>query len=61
MNTVMETEFGWAKRIRVAHEPGGRNIGDFRNWKDHDAYQSAFQRLLRDLKREAGEEVKGGR
>ena len=23
-------------------------------WKDHDAYQRAFDRLLRDLKAEAG-------
>ena len=29
---------------------GGVHIGDFRQWKDHDAYQKAFQRLLRDLK-----------
>ena len=26
------------------------------NWKDHDAYQAGFERLLRDLKREAGSE-----
>jgi uncharacterized protein YjbI with pentapeptide repeats len=25
-------------------------IPDFSNWKDHDAYQVAFQRLVRDLK-----------
>jgi hypothetical protein len=24
-------------------------IGDFRQWKDHDAYQKSFQRMLRDL------------
>jgi hypothetical protein len=28
----------------------GRNIGDFRKWKDHDTYQQAFERVLRDLK-----------
>jgi hypothetical protein len=28
----------------------GNLIGDFRQWKDHDAYQRAFQQLLRDLK-----------
>jgi hypothetical protein len=28
-------------------------IPDFSNWKDHDAYQKAFERLLRDLKAEA--------
>jgi len=27
-------------------------IPDFSNWKDHDAYQAAFDRLLRDLKAE---------
>lgn len=25
-------------------------ISDFGNWKDHDSYQKAFERLLRDLK-----------
>jgi hypothetical protein len=24
-------------------------IPDFSNWKDHDAYKSAFDRLLKDL------------
>jgi uncharacterized protein YjbI with pentapeptide repeats len=27
-------------------------IPDFSNWKDHDSYQMAFQRLVRDLKAE---------
>ncbi len=27
-------------------------IPDFSNWKDHDQYQKAFDRLLRDLKAE---------
>ncbi len=27
-----------------------RHIGDFRNWKEHDAYQESLQRLLRDLR-----------
>ena len=27
-------------------------VPDFSNWKDHDAYQGAFDRLLRDLKAE---------
>ena len=47
-DSVMEIEGGWAALIRNT-----RNIGDFRRWKDHDAYQRAFERLLRDLK--AGE------
>jgi uncharacterized protein YjbI with pentapeptide repeats len=29
-------------------------IPDFSNWKDHDSYQTAFQRLVKDLKAEAG-------
>jgi len=28
-------------------------IPDFSHWKDHDSYQKAFERLLRDLKAEA--------
>jgi len=47
---VMQAEFGWARRIREAHTPTGRHIGDFTEWKDHDAYQQSFTRLLRDLK-----------
>jgi hypothetical protein len=31
-----------------------RHIGDFSNWKAHDSYRAAFQRLLRDLKAEDG-------
>ena len=44
-DAVMHEEAGWA-----AHLQRSRNIGDFRQWKDHDAYQKAFQRVLRDLK-----------
>ena len=47
-NTVMETNEAWAADIRRT-----RNIGDFRHWKDNDAYQKAFERLIRDLKQEA--------
>jgi hypothetical protein len=28
-------------------------VPDFSNWKDHDSYQKAFDRLLKDLKAEA--------
>ena len=28
-------------------------IPDFSNWKDHDSYAKAFDRLLRDLKADA--------
>ncbi|MGA2862954.1 MAG: toll/interleukin-1 receptor domain-containing protein [Verrucomicrobiota bacterium] len=44
---VMDVEGGWAADIRRT-----RHIGDFRKWKDHDAYAKAFERLLRDLKSE---------
>jgi len=30
------------------------SIPDFSNWKDHDSYQTAFQRLVSDLKAGAG-------
>jgi hypothetical protein len=43
--TVMQSAVGWAADIRRQ-----RHIGDFRQWKNHDAYQQAFSRLLRDLK-----------
>lgn len=42
---VMETDQAWAADIRRT-----RHIGDFRRWKDHDAYQKAFGRLLLSLK-----------
>jgi hypothetical protein len=35
---------GWPAKIRRA-----RHIGDFTQWKQHDEYQKAFARLLRDL------------
>jgi len=41
---VMNAPQPWAADIRRS-----RHIGDFRGWKDHDSYQKAFQRLLRDL------------
>jgi uncharacterized protein YjbI with pentapeptide repeats len=41
---VFESPFDWATEIRRE-----RNIGDFTCWKDHDEYQKAFARLLRDL------------
>ena len=47
-NAVFESPFDWATEIR--HE---RNSGDFTRWKNHDDYEKAFARLLRDLKAEA--------
>ena len=43
-DTVMETKEAWAAKLRRS-----RNIGDFRAWKEHDAYQAALKRVLRDL------------
>jgi hypothetical protein len=42
---VMNTNEAWAAKLRA------RNIGDFRNWKDHAAYKQTFKRVLRDLKK----------
>jgi hypothetical protein len=41
----MEIETGWPALIKRT-----RNIGDFTDWKNHEVYQKAFERLLRDLK-----------
>ncbi|MGD0693981.1 MAG: toll/interleukin-1 receptor domain-containing protein [Terriglobia bacterium] len=46
-DAVMDTQQAWAASLRRT-----RHIGDFRNWKDHDAYREAYDRLLRDLKAE---------
>lgn len=44
-NAVMEAPQAWAADIRRK-----RHIGDCTNWRDHDAYKKAFERVLRDLK-----------
>lgn len=46
-DAVIESRRGWPAILRETI-----HIGDFRQWKDHDMYQSAFARLLRDLKAE---------
>lgn len=43
-DAVMDTNAAWAESIRRT-----RHIGDFRRWKDHDEYQKALARLIRDL------------
>ena len=43
-DAVMETKEAWAAKLRA-----DRNIGDFRQWKDHDSYREVFERVLRDL------------
>jgi hypothetical protein len=45
-DAVLKTKEAWAAKLRA------RLIGDFRQWKDHDAYQQSFQRMLRDLTKE---------
>jgi TIR domain/Pentapeptide repeats (8 copies) len=44
-DAVMQIDMGWAADIRRQ-----RHIGDFTQWKTHEAYQQALTRLLRDLK-----------
>jgi hypothetical protein len=44
-DTIFDVEDGWATDLRQRH------IGDFREWKSHDYYQKAFERLIRDLKK----------
>jgi len=44
-DTAMEQKTGWAADIKRT-----RHIGDFTRWKEHDAYQTALDRLLRDLR-----------
>ena len=46
-SAVMDTDKAWVAKLRRS-----RHIGDFSQWKDHDAYQKAFDRLMRDLKAE---------
>jgi uncharacterized protein YjbI with pentapeptide repeats len=46
-DAVMETGKAWAADIRRT-----RHMGDFSHWQDHNSYQKAFQRLLRDLQGE---------
>jgi hypothetical protein len=43
-DAVIETPEPWARKLRDQ-----RNVGDFRRWKDHDAYKQSFERVVRDL------------
>jgi len=43
---VVAVEVGAAREVREYFIP------DFSNWKDHNSYQAAFQRLVGDLKAE---------
>ncbi len=46
-DAVFDCKKAWAGLIRRT-----RHIGDFTSWKEHDSYQQAFARLLRDLQAE---------
>ena len=46
-DAVMNTTKAWAADVRRRW-----HIGDFTQWKHHDVYQQAFERLLGDLKTE---------
>lgn len=46
-DAIDTADVAWATRIRRT-----RHIGDFSRWTEHEAYQAAFARLLRDLKAE---------
>jgi hypothetical protein len=43
--------------VDLAEEVRSYFIPDFSNWKDHDAFQAAFTRLLRDLRAEEERQV----
>jgi len=46
-DSILETKQAWAAKLRAA-----RHIGDFRRWKDHDAYQKgASARVARPRRR----------
>jgi hypothetical protein len=44
-DAVLNTDEAWARGLHIQ-----RNIGDFRRWKNHDAYQKVLEQVLRDLK-----------
>jgi uncharacterized protein YjbI with pentapeptide repeats len=46
-DSIFESDEPWAAELRRS-----RHIGDFRNWKSHDDYAVALDRLVKDLKRE---------
>jgi len=44
-DAVMNTSEAWAASVRRQ-----RHMGNFKEWKKHDAYVKGFERLLRDLR-----------
>ena len=53
-DAVFATNKAWAGKLR-----DNRLIGDFRAWKDRDAYQRTLERLLRDLRVEMPDAASG--
>jgi hypothetical protein len=51
-DSILNTAEQWCDDVKRE-----RHIGDFRNWHDHATYQKSLDRLLRDLKNEASEEL----
>lgn len=49
-DTVMRIETGWPALIKNT-----RNVGDFRKWRNPEAYRKAFAKILRDLEAEGGQ------
>jgi uncharacterized protein YjbI with pentapeptide repeats len=43
-DAVMDTDEAWAAKLRA------RNIGNFTRWKEHNAYKTSFDKVMRDLK-----------
>jgi hypothetical protein len=52
----MESTTAWAVHIKDT-----RYIGNFCKWKEHDAYQHALKRLLRDLQPERPPQNRAGK
>jgi hypothetical protein len=51
-DSVLTADKAWASKLRDE-----RHIGHFRRWKDHDAYQKSFDRLLGDLRIETEQQL----
>lgn len=47
-DTILVATKGWATKLRDS-----RLIGDFKNWRDQEAYRRSFQKLLEALNRSA--------
>jgi hypothetical protein len=45
-HSIFNIHYGWAKLIKKC-----RNIGDFTQWKDQDAFAKSFDKLLWSLKK----------